>query len=216
MVVPSHTHGFTTGGHSADHSHGGNTGNVSSDHAHNTAVAGFTDNLDAGAGTFWTADSGRTTIRRTSQGSSGSSSVTDDTVTDATRYPTFVDVTSGTPTATNVSSSKLTFNPSTGTLSATVFTSLSDKTQKTDITPITNAIETVKQLNGVKYKWIDDHNQPSIGVIAQEIEKVLPEVVTTNENGIKSVSYGNIVGLLIEAIKEQQIRIEKLERKLNK
>jgi hypothetical protein len=126
-----------------------------------------------------------------------------------------VDSTSGTPTQTSVSSTKLNFNPSTGTLSATIFTSLSDKTQKTDITPITNAIETVKQLNGVKYRWIDNHNQPSIGVIAQEIEKVLPEVVTTNEDGIKSVSYGNIVGVLIEAIKEQQVRIEELERKIN-
>ena len=104
---------------------------------------------------------------------------------------------------------------STETIFATVFTSLSDETQKTDITAITDAIETVKQLNGVKYKWIDNHNQPSIGVIAQEIEKVLPEVVTTNKNGLKSVSYGNIVGVLIEAIKEQQVRIEELERKLN-
>ena len=104
---------------------------------------------------------------------------------------------------------------STETIFATVFTSLSDETQKTDITAITDAIETVKQLNGVKYKWIDNHNQPSIGVIAQDIEKVLPEVVTTNKNGLKSVSYGNIVGLLIEAIKEQQVRIEELERKLN-
>jgi hypothetical protein len=104
---------------------------------------------------------------------------------------------------------------STETIFATVFTSLSDETQKTDITAITDAIETVKQLNGVKYKWIDNHNQPSIGVIAQDIEKVLPEVVTTNKNGLKSVSYGNIVGVLIEAIKEQQVRIEDLERKLN-
>jgi hypothetical protein len=104
---------------------------------------------------------------------------------------------------------------STETIFATVFTSLSDETQKTDITAITDAIETVKQLNGVKYKWIDNHNQPSIGVIAQDIEKVLPEVVTTNKNGLKSVSYGNIVGVLIEAIKEQQVRIEELERKLN-
>ena len=148
-------------------------------------------------------------------GSSGSSSVTDDTSTNATRYPVFVDVTSGTPTATNVSSTKLTFNPSSGTLSATIFTSLSDETQKTDITPIINAIETVKQIQGVKYKWVDNHSQPSIGVIAQEIEKVLPEVVVTNDQGLKTVSYGNIVGLLIEAIKEQQVRIEEVERKLN-
>jgi aldehyde:ferredoxin oxidoreductase len=47
------------------------------------------------------------------------------------------------------------------------------------------------------------------------MEKILPEVVTTNDRGLKTVSYGNIVGVLIEAIKEQQIRIEELERKLD-
>ena len=132
-----------------------------------------------------------------------------------TQYPLFDDVTSGTVSGVYVSSTKLNFNPSTGTLSATIFTSLSDETQKTDIQPIENAISIVKQLQGVKYKWIDNHNQPSIGVIAQEIEKVLPEVVSTNDQGLKSVSYGNIVGVLIEAIKEQQVRIEELEKKLD-
>lgn len=147
-------------------------------------------------------------------GSAGSGlTITDDTTTNSVRYPTFVDVTTGTATATYVSSSKLNFNPSTGTFSATVFTSLSDRSQKTDITTITDAIETVKKLRGVRYKWVDDHNQPSMGVIAQEIEEVLPEVVTENPGGLKSVSYGNIIGLLIEAIKEQQLRIEELERR---
>jgi len=70
-VVPSHTHGFNTGGHSADHSHGGNTGNVSSDHVHNTAVSGFTDIIASGSGTPFNSDTSRTTTRRTSQGSSG-------------------------------------------------------------------------------------------------------------------------------------------------
>jgi aldehyde:ferredoxin oxidoreductase len=70
-------------------------------------------------------------------------------------------------------------------------------------------------MNGVYYDWIDNHNTGSVGVIAQEMEKILPEVVTTNDRGLKTVSYGNIVGVLIEAIKEQQIRIEELERKLN-
>ena len=54
-------------------------------------------------------------------------------------------------------------------------------------------------------------------VVSGEFDAALdaPEVVETNSNGLKSVSYGNIVGLLIEAIKEQQVRIEELERKLN-
>ena len=71
------------------------------------------------------------------------------------------------------------------------------------------------QMNGVYYDWIDNHNTGSVGVIAQEMEKILPEVVSTNDRGLKTVSYGNIVGVLIEAIKEQQVRIEELERKIN-
>ena len=78
-----------------------------------------------------------------------------------------------------------------------------------------NALDLVMQMNGVYYDWIDNHNTGSVGVIAQEMEKILPEVVTTNDRGLKTVSYGNIVGVLIEAIKEQQVRIEELERKSN-
>jgi len=147
-------------------------------------------------------------------GNNGGFSVSDDTMSNETRYILFDELITGTVTSANVSSTNLQFNPATGTLSATIFTSLSDKTQKTNIKPIEKSIELVKQLEGVRYDWINNQ-KPSIGVIAQDIEKVLPEVVETNSNGLKSVSYGNIVGVLIEAIKEQQIRIEELERKLN-
>ena len=148
-------------------------------------------------------------------GVSAGSTVADDATTNAAFYPVFTQTTSGTITASKVSTTKLNFNPSTGTLSATVFTSLSDGTQKTNIRPVENAAYIVSQMNGVYYDWIDGHNTGSVGVIAQEIEKVLPEVVSTNDQGLKSVSYGNIVGVLIEAIKEQQVRIEELERKSN-
>lgn len=141
-------------------------------------------------------------------------SVTNDTSTNSTYYPVFVDSTSGVPTQTSVSSTNLNFNPSTGNFSATQFTSLSDATKKTNIRPIENSIELTKQLSGVRYNWIDN-NKSSLGLIAQEVEKVLPELVETSSDGTKSVSYGNIVGVLIEAIKEQQVHIEELERKLN-
>jgi hypothetical protein len=141
-------------------------------------------------------------------------SITDDTLTDSTYYPVFVDSTSGTPTQTSVSSTNLNFNPFTGNFSATQFTSLSDATKKTNIRPIENSIELTKQLEGVRFDWINN-NKPSLGLIAQEVEKVLPELVETSSDGTKSVSYGNIVGVLIEAIKEQQVRIEELENKLN-
>jgi hypothetical protein len=142
------------------------------------------------------------------------STVFDDTTTNQEFFPLFTDITTGTITASGISTSKLNFNPSTGNFSATQFTSLSDASKKTNIRPIENSIELTKQLQGVRYDWIDN-NKPSIGVIAQEVEKVLPELVETSTDGTKSVSYGNIVGVLIEAIKEQQVRIEDLERKLN-
>lgn len=140
----------------------------------------------------------------------GGITITDDTTTNATRYLTFTSATSGTITSENVSSTKLTFNPSTGDLSATQFTSLSDRTRKTNIAPITNALDIVTELQGVKYRWVDNPNKESIGVIAQDVEKVLPEVVETNIEGLKSVAYSNMVGLLIEAIKEQQNLINNL------
>ena len=144
---------------------------------------------------------------------SGGATLTNDTTTNATYYPTFSSATSGTYSTAYVSNTKCTFNPSTGVLSATVFTSLSDVNKKKNIRPIENAIEITKKLEGVRFDW-KDTDAPSIGVIAQEVEKVLPELVAEND-GVKSVSYGNIVGVLIEAIKEQQVRIEELERKLN-
>ena len=142
-------------------------------------------------------------------------SISDDTSTNAVRYPMFENITSGTVETVNVSSTKLQFNPSSGTLSATVFTSLSDRTQKEDIRPIENAIGIVNQLTGVRYNWKNNTNKPSIGLIAQDVEEVIPEVVVEMADGLKSVSYGNIVAVLIEAIKEQQVRIEELEDRLN-
>jgi hypothetical protein len=64
-------------------------------------------------------------------------------------------------------------------------------------------------LEGVRFDWIDN-DKPSVGLIAQDVEKVLPELVETSGDGTKSVSYGNIIGVLIEAIKEQQKLIDQL------
>jgi len=93
----------------------------------------------------------------------------------------------------------------------------SDLSVKKNIRTIDNALEKVINLRGVYYTRIDDVARGrQTGVIAQEINEVLPEVVTyaadVDEYG---VSYGNIVGVLIEAIKEQQLQIEKLQNKLD-
>jgi hypothetical protein len=91
----------------------------------------------------------------------------------------------------------------------------SDATLKTDITTLTGSLDRVCQLRGVSYNWVDP-NRPNatVGVIAQEVEKVLPEVVHTNQDGLKMVEYGNMVGVLIEAIKEQQDQIEALKARI--
>jgi hypothetical protein len=78
----------------------------------------------------------------------------------------------------------------------------SDERKKTNIDVIPNALEKVLQLRGVTFDKIDDGSRRHTGIIAQEVEKVLPEVVYTAEDGTKSVAYGNMIGLLIEAIKE--------------
>ena len=77
-------------------------------------------------------------------------------------------------------------------------------------------IEKVKKLRGVSYTRNDiEDKSTKVGVIAQEVLTVLPEVVDQDENDKYSVSYGNITGVLIEAIKEQQKQIDELKELLN-
>ena len=94
-----------------------------------------------------------------------------------------------------------------GTLTATEVTATSDERLKSDIQTIDNALDKVMNMRGVSFT---KQAEKGVGVIAQEIEKVLPEVVTDGE--YKSVAYGNIVGVLIEAIKEQQKQIDELKK----
>jgi len=89
----------------------------------------------------------------------------------------------------------------------------SDAKLKTNVHTIKNALDTVQKLRGVTFTRIDD-NRNSIGVIAQEVQKVLPEVVN-NDGDTLGVAYGNMVGLLIEAIKEQQVQIDNLQNQIN-
>jgi hypothetical protein len=91
-------------------------------------------------------------------------------------------------------------------------TAYSDRNLKTNINTIDNALSKLNLLRGVSYNRTDiETDKLKIGVIAQEVEEVIPEVVSTDKNGVKSVAYGNMVGVLIEAIKEQQTQIEELK-----
>ena len=95
-----------------------------------------------------------------------------------------------------------------GYVTAIDYTATSDARTKTDVSTISNALNIVKALRGVYFTRKGETDR-SVGVIAQEVEGVLPEVVHTGGDGMKSVSYGNVVGLLIEAVKELA---EKMER----
>ena len=93
----------------------------------------------------------------------------------------------------------------------------SDERLKNDIKPIEDPLTKVLSISGNSFVWNDNssHKGQDIGVIAQEIEKVLPEIVTTRENGFKAVQYEKIAPLLIEAIKELSHKVDKLQQKLN-
>jgi len=139
---------------------------------------------------------------------------TNDTTTNASFYPVMVAASGSSQTAT-VTTTKLYFNPSTGDLSATNVNTLSDISMKMDFEFIQDPIEKLNALTGWKFKFIDS-GRPSIGVLAQEVEKVFPELVTTTETGDKTVAYNGLVALLIEAFKEQQESIVEILSKLNK
>jgi hypothetical protein len=97
------------------------------------------------------------------------------------------------------------------------FTS-SDKRFKDNILNIQNPIDKISKIGGYTFEWNEkstkEKGKKDIGVIAQEIEKVLPELVTTRDNGYKAVKYDKIVALLIEGMKEQQKEINELKNKI--
>lgn len=122
-----------------------------------------------------------------------------------------------------------------GVTSVKGFYTSSDLSLKTNISKIDNPLLKVSKLNGVKFNYKEDFNfdnannynnnnkcnitnklpKDYIGVIAQDVEKVFPELVIELENGTKAVNYGALSAVLIEAVKEQQIIIEQLKDQLN-
>ena len=164
-----------------------------------TASPGTTGNVLVSNGTSWISQA---------PGASGLS-IVNETASASTYYPTLSTVTTGTISAANTSSTKLYFVPSTGTLNATIFNALSDEKYKTNVKTISNPLELTAQLRGVWFNWVDN-NAVSMGLIAQEVEKVLPDLITDSE-GTKSLNYNALIGLLIEDIKELKAKIEKLE-----
>ena len=89
----------------------------------------------------------------------------------------------------------------------------SDISVKDEVEEIANAVEKIKQIRGVTFVRNDSESKERrAGVIAQEVEKVLPEVISKKEDGTLMVAYGNLTSLLIQAIKEQQVEIDNLKK----
>lgn len=99
-----------------------------------------------------------------------------------------------------------------GDLYAVNFVSTSDRRMKEDVQKVENGLALIEALEGVTFRWKNTPNK-SIGVIAQDLEEVLPVLVFTNEDGQKSVNYDGIIGVLIEAVKELNAKIKMLEEK---
>lgn len=142
----------------------------------------------------------------------GSMQIATDNATNATYYPVFATSTSGTMSNATIANTKFQFNPSSGQLTVTDLNTTSDMTLKDNITPIMDPISIIRQLDGFGFNW-KDNGKKSYGLMAQLLEKVLPELVNYNAQGLKTVNYLPLIAFLIEAIKVQQDDIEQLKAK---
>jgi len=95
----------------------------------------------------------------------------------------------------------------------------SDRRLKNEITPISEPLQKINQIGGYSFTWNEEkqniYKGKDYGVIAQEIEEILPELVGTRENGFKAVKYDKLVSLLIEGIKDLSKQVEELKEKVN-
>ena len=94
-----------------------------------------------------------------------------------------------------------------GTISATDFNTTSDITLKDNIQILENPLDKINQLSGYTFNWKKD-NRPAVGIMAQEVEQVFPEMVATGSDGYKRVNYDALVPVLIEAVKELSKKIK--------
>jgi len=123
----------------------------------------------------------------------------------------FVDTTNGrVGVGTTVPSTTLQVS---GTITCTDINSTSDINLKENIHQIKDPLDKIMQINGVGFRW-KDTKEEALGVIAQDIEEVIPELVKNNDH-TKTVNYNGLVGVLIEAVKEQQRQILELKAQLN-
>lgn len=99
----------------------------------------------------------------------------------------------------------------TGSVTAADYLTPSSRTLKDNVKTYDNALETVKKLRGVSFNW-KDSGKPSVGLIAEEVDQVIPEVVAHNDKDATGVNYSSLVGVLVEAVKEQQGLIQEQQK----
>ena len=102
---------------------------------------------------------------------------------------------------------------SSGIITATDFNTSSDANLKDEVCVIESSLDKVIQINGVSFKW-KANGEKSLGVIAQNIEEVFPELVKDGEDH-KSVNYNGLIGVLIEAVKELSDEVNELKQRLD-
>ena len=130
----------------------------------------------------------------------------DDTTTDNSYYPVMVSA-NGVASDVYVSTTKLYFNPYNGTLAATNINSLSDIALKDNLVEIDDALDIIDSLKGFSFNWKDNGNK-AYGFVAQEVEQVMPELVDKSSS-YKTVSYLQLIPILVQAIKELKEQIKK-------
>jgi hypothetical protein len=180
-----------------------NLGNVG-----NVRITGGTANYvlstDGTGNLNWVAQSGG--------GGGGGATITDNTSANTTYYPVYATANSGSFTTAGITTTKLQFVPSTGQLTVQDLNMLSDATLKENAELITDPFSILSQIFGMGFNW-KDSGKKSYGVLAQMLEKVLPELVSTNAQGVKTVNYIPIIAFLVEAVKQQQADIDQLKQK---
>ena len=134
----------------------------------------------------------------------------DETATATTYYPVITTQTAaGFLTTSRVSSSKLSYQPSTGTLTSTVLNETSSITLKENFSPIEDALDKILELSGWIYDRKDGSSKNEAGLVAEEVEKVIPNIVTKNNQGNpESIAYTRLTAYLVEAVKTLKAEID--------
>ena len=144
--------------------------------------------------------------------SSVGGTISDDNSTNAVYYPAILTATSGTASTIKTASSKFTFNPNSGLLTVTALTESSSIALKENVNPISGALDAILNLVGVTYDRRDGSSKNEAGLIAEEVNRIIPNIVSKNANGEpEGIHYSKLTAYLVEAIKSLKEEINELK-----